>query len=260
MENSVYYNSAKYYNVTDKTNIKNGDKIGDIVTLTDSDFISTEAPKMGEDFNTLWRNEDGSINVHGFMQLADSSTYKDLGSNLKDYEAVNPNLPELDYEEVTTTDTSKTGEDTTVTTVTSVTSDTVSGEDTTVTSITSDTVSGEDTTTASATETSNTGSSEDTTTASATETSNTGSGEDTTTTSATETSSTDPTGLVTGDVNLDGKVSTADLLALKKHLLGTSELSGDSLTTADTNKDGKVSTADLLALKKYLLGTIESFD
>ena len=57
-----------------------------------------------------------------------------------------------------------------------------------------------------------------------------------------------------GDVNCDGKVSTADLLGLKKHLLGVSELTDQSLANADVNQDQKVSTADLLALKKILLG------
>lgn len=80
-------------------------------------------------------------------------------------------------------------------------------------------------------------------------------------TTATTTTTSQQTGsdVLLGDANVDGKVTTADLLTLKKHLLGTSELSAQGKLNADTNKDGKVSTADLLLLKKYLLGTISNF-
>ena len=64
--------------------------------------------------------------------------------------------------------------------------------------------------------------------------------------------------IIKGDVNLDGKVSTADLLSLKKYLLGITELSDQQFTSADINEDGKVSTADLLSLKKYLLGVVDT--
>ena len=96
---------------------------------------------------------------------------------------------------------------------------------------------------------------EDTTTASGEDTT-TDSGEDTTTTSTTTGEDT-----LLGDINLDGKVSTADLLALKKHLLGVTEIESGTtgFTNADVTKDGKVSTADLLSLKKYLLGVITEF-
>ena len=64
--------------------------------------------------------------------------------------------------------------------------------------------------------------------------------------------------IIKGDVNKDGKVSTADLLSLKKYLLGITELSDQQFTSADINEDGKVSTADLLSLKKYLLGVVDT--
>lgn len=58
-----------------------------------------------------------------------------------------------------------------------------------------------------------------------------------------------------GDINLDGKVSTADLILMKKYLLGSlSEDTSFSMENADINLDGKVSTADLTKLKKTLLG------
>ncbi len=83
--------------------------------------------------------------------------------------------------------------------------------------------------------------------------------EEPSTETTTTTSSSEVTDKVTGDANVDGKVSTADLLVLKKHLLGVSELSEAGYTNADINFDGKVSTADLLMLKKYLLGVL-AFD
>ena len=123
------------------------------------------------------------------------------------------------------------------------------------------------TTPADVTTTTTTDTSQDTTTTSTSEDTNvtttTTFQEDTTTTdssvstsdSQTETSTTSQvTDTLLGDVNCDQKVSTADLLALKKHLLGISELSGQGLINADINQDEKVSTADLLALKKHLLG------
>ncbi len=125
------------------------------------------------------------------------------------------------------------------------------------------------TTPADVTTTTTTDTSQDTTTTTSTSedtnvTTTTTFQEDTTTTtdssistsdSQTETSTTSQvTDTLLGDVNCDQKVSTADLLALKKHLLGISELSGQGLINADINQDEKVSTADLLALKKHLLG------
>ena len=57
-----------------------------------------------------------------------------------------------------------------------------------------------------------------------------------------------------GDINQDGKVSTADLILLKKSLLASTTLNDVQKLSADINSDGKVSTADLILLKKRLLG------
>jgi hypothetical protein len=106
MVNSVYYNSKKYYNVTDKVDIDNGDKTGTIVTLSDSDFVSVVAPTMGEtDFHTAWRNADGTINTNGFMQLASSSAFVGLGADFNDYQATQSpaTLPNGNTTVVTTT-------------------------------------------------------------------------------------------------------------------------------------------------------------
>lgn len=58
-----------------------------------------------------------------------------------------------------------------------------------------------------------------------------------------------------GDPNNDGKINSADLLAIRKHLLGTSKLTGDYEKAADVNNDGKVNSADLLRVRQHLLGT-----
>ena len=56
-----------------------------------------------------------------------------------------------------------------------------------------------------------------------------------------------------GDCNGDGKVDTADLLAIQKQLLSISELTGINRKAGDTNNDNNINTADLLAIQKYLL-------
>lgn len=96
MENSAFYNSGKYYNVTDKQAIDNGDKIGNVVTITDNDFISLEvskyvsAPEGSDadwfDFHREWRNEDGILNTGGFLETKDSSVYKDIGIDFQSIE------------------------------------------------------------------------------------------------------------------------------------------------------------------------------
>ncbi len=58
-----------------------------------------------------------------------------------------------------------------------------------------------------------------------------------------------------GDIDLNEKITTKDLLLLKRYLLGmlSFEEGSQSFINADINKNGKVTTSDLLALKKYLL-------
>ncbi|MBE6845298.1 MAG: silent information regulator protein Sir2 [Ruminococcus sp.] len=91
MENSIYYNGSKYYYVTDKTAIDNGDKIGTVVTNVNDDmFVSLEVAAYktvsagadsSYDFHSQWRNADGTINTNGFLEVKDSSEYSALGVN-----------------------------------------------------------------------------------------------------------------------------------------------------------------------------------
>lgn len=58
-----------------------------------------------------------------------------------------------------------------------------------------------------------------------------------------------------GDTTSNGEVDSADLLAIKKHLLGKTKMTNKYiLDAADATQNGNVDSADLLAVKKYLLG------
>lgn len=57
-----------------------------------------------------------------------------------------------------------------------------------------------------------------------------------------------------GDVNGDGIISASDYTLVKKHVLGSGALSGNSLTAADYNNDGIVSASDYTLIKKTVLG------
>ena len=55
-------------------------------------------------------------------------------------------------------------------------------------------------------------------------------------------------------------ISTADMIALQNHLMGLKEIKNVyNLLAADVNRDGRLSTADLLLIKKIIIGQISSF-
>ena len=57
--------------------------------------------------------------------------------------------------------------------------------------------------------------------------------------------------IVAGDVDDNGVFNAADLVVLRKNLLGVDELVSDYATkNADANSDGKVDVRDLVRLKK----------
>ena len=60
--------------------------------------------------------------------------------------------------------------------------------------------------------------------------------------------------IVTGDTNGDGNITITDMLAIKAHVLGKTELTGAYAVAADTNGDGAITITDFLQLKAQLLG------
>lgn len=111
IQNSIYYNS-KYYMVSDRVAIANGDKTGVNVTPAVSDFITLSVPAMGTDFHTAWRNADGSINTAGFAET--TGTYASMGYH---FTSSGPVVPPT----TTVVTTAVTGTETTVKTTVSTT-------------------------------------------------------------------------------------------------------------------------------------------
>ena len=62
-----------------------------------------------------------------------------------------------------------------------------------------------------------------------------------------------------GDLDGDGSVNALDLALLRQHLLGKSELKGESLANADVNGDGSVDSLDFAFVRQYLVGKISTF-
>ena len=57
-----------------------------------------------------------------------------------------------------------------------------------------------------------------------------------------------------GDVSGDGKINSADLLKIQKHLLNASKITNANIiSAADVTGDGKINSADLLKIQKHLL-------
>ena len=83
----AFITTALTNQVGEKTAIdnKNNTKVGTKgAAISDDDFEAVTAPQMGTDFDTAWRNSDGSINTHGFMQVKESSAlYSILGAKFQ---------------------------------------------------------------------------------------------------------------------------------------------------------------------------------
>ena len=60
--------------------------------------------------------------------------------------------------------------------------------------------------------------------------------------------------VIWGDVTGDGAISLADLLKVKRLIVGAAGLSGWYYTAGDINGDGSVGLADLLRLKQHIVG------
>lgn len=61
-------------------------------------------------------------------------------------------------------------------------------------------------------------------------------------------------GRLLGDVNKDGKISTADVGLANSHAKGTKTLSGEDFEAADVNNDGKITTADVGRINSHVKG------
>lgn len=57
-----------------------------------------------------------------------------------------------------------------------------------------------------------------------------------------------------GDVNNDGKITPADYVKVKNHIMKKSTLTGKALTAADVNKDGNITPADYVKIKNHIMG------
>ncbi|WP_099468051.1 right-handed parallel beta-helix repeat-containing protein [Konateibacter massiliensis] len=81
----VYYNSSKWYKVTDLQVMDTSSSAtrGTVLStgITSSDFTSTSVPAVGTDFDTLWRNSDGTLNTKGVAMIASSSSYAAFSSD-----------------------------------------------------------------------------------------------------------------------------------------------------------------------------------
>ena len=59
--------------------------------------------------------------------------------------------------------------------------------------------------------------------------------------------------IIYGDVNGDGKITSADYIAIKNHIMDVKKLSTFEQKCADASKDGKVSSADYIAIKNHIM-------
>lgn len=64
--------------------------------------------------------------------------------------------------------------------------------------------------------------------------------------------------VIYGDVNGDGRVTSADLRTTQKHILGVASVTGYYATAADANKDGRITSADLRMTQKFILRVLNT--
>lgn len=66
--------------------------------------------------------------------------------------------------------------------------------------------------------------------------------------------------VVLGDIDGNGRVSSADYLNIRACLKGTTELGELQLLSADINGDGDISTFDYMLVKSHFLGTYNIYE
>ncbi len=60
---------------------------------------------------------------------------------------------------------------------------------------------------------------------------------------------------ILGDVDGDGEITPTDYILVKRHVMGTYELTGSALKNADVDKDGLVTFVDYILLKRHIMGS-----
>jgi len=65
--------------------------------------------------------------------------------------------------------------------------------------------------------------------------------------------------VVYGDINGDGRVATADYMAIKNAILNKDSLSGSLFTAADVNKDGRLTAVDYMKVNAYFKGAYDLY-
>lgn len=86
-DHTVFTNSNKWYEVTDVQAMDTGSSTmrGTVISdgTSSSDFIDSNIPEVGTDFDTLWRNDDGSINTNGIGIISEDSKFGTAASDGK---------------------------------------------------------------------------------------------------------------------------------------------------------------------------------
>ena len=57
-----------------------------------------------------------------------------------------------------------------------------------------------------------------------------------------------------GDINSDGKISPADYVRIKNHIMDVTKIDGNGLISADINGDGNITPADYVRVKNHIMG------
>lgn len=57
-----------------------------------------------------------------------------------------------------------------------------------------------------------------------------------------------------GDANRDGRVNAADLTMMRRHIIGTYDMTIWQIARADTNHNGRVDEIDIAAVRDRILG------
>lgn len=84
-EYTVFYNSSKWYKVTQLQTMDTGSSSSRGTAIStgvqSSDFISVSVPSVGTNFDTAWRNADGTIHTNGITIVSSSSTWGTFSSD-----------------------------------------------------------------------------------------------------------------------------------------------------------------------------------